>query len=115
MARQFAGSAGRSPLLVSVVALLACSDSSPTDSNGTINPPGSPTPELRREMELTSNCYNWPAQEFSSANYVEDTRTSVIEGDRAIEFTLKDTDGVEYRLSELLRTRPVLIVFGSFT
>ncbi|UCC82218.1 MAG: hypothetical protein JSW46_14675 [Gemmatimonadota bacterium] len=96
-------------------AALACSGSSPTDTGGTTNPPETPTLELRRELELTSDCYNWPAQEFSAANHVGDTRTSVIEGDQAIDFTLKDTDGVEYRLSELLRTRPVLIVFGSFT
>jgi cytochrome oxidase Cu insertion factor (SCO1/SenC/PrrC family) len=115
MVRQFVGAVGRASLLIPVVALFACSDLSPTDTNGTTNPPQTPTPELRRELELTSNCYDWPAQEFSPANHVQDNRTSVVEGDQAIDFTLKDTDGVEYRLSQLLRTRPVLIVFGSFT
>jgi hypothetical protein len=93
---------------------LACGDSSPTDTEDP-GPPETPNVELRRELELTSNCHNWPAQEFSATNHVERTRTSVIQGDHAIDFTLKDTDGVEYRLSELLRTRPVLIVFGAFT
>lgn len=115
MAQPFANTAGRALFLISVVALLACADSSPTDTENTAGPPGPPTPELRRELELTSNCYNWPAQEFSATDYVERTRTSVVEGQQAIDFTLKDTDRVEYRLSQLLRTRPVLIVFGSFT
>jgi cytochrome oxidase Cu insertion factor (SCO1/SenC/PrrC family) len=96
-------------------AAFACSDSAPTDAGGTSNPPATPTPALRRELELTSNCFNWPAQEFSVVNHVDDNETSVTEGDQAIDFTLKDTEGVEYRLSQLLRTKPVLIVFGSFT
>jgi cytochrome oxidase Cu insertion factor (SCO1/SenC/PrrC family) len=115
MAHPFANTARRALLLISVVSLLGCADSSPTDTEDTAGPPETPTVELRREPELTSNCHNWPAQEFSATNYVERTRTSVIEGDHAIDFTLKDTDGVEYRLSQLLRTRPVLIVFGAFT
>jgi hypothetical protein len=101
-------------LALFVSGALACGDSSPTDTQNP-GPPESPTIDLRRELELTSNCYDWPAQEFSAANHAEATRASVVEGDQAIDFTLKDTDGVEYRLSELLRTRPVLIVFGSFT
>jgi len=36
-------------------------------------------------------------------------------GQRAVDFTLKDTDGREYSLSRLLAKRPVVVVFGSFT
>ena len=105
----------RNAIFTLLLPLLACAEAAPTDSGGTTDPPENPTVELRRELELTSNCYNWPTQEFSSINHAANTRTSVTEGDQAIDFTLKDTDGVEYRLSQLLRTRPVLIVFGSFT
>ena len=115
MAHPVTSTAGRTLLPVSVVTLLACADSSPTDTDNNSGPPGPPTLELRRELELTSNCYDWPAQEFSFANHLQDNRTSVTEGDQAIDFTLKDTNGVEYRLSQLLQTRPVLMVFGSFT
>ncbi|MGD2216805.1 MAG: hypothetical protein PVJ64_08610 [Gemmatimonadales bacterium] len=114
MAKPFAKAIQRTLVPTVAVQLLACSVSSPTDNDGTSNPPQTPTPELRRELELTSNCYNWPVQEFSAVNHAEET-TSVSEGQQAIDFTLKDTEGVEYRLSELLRSRPVLIVFGSFT
>ena len=36
-------------------------------------------------------------------------------GEPAIEFALMDVDGNPYVLSELLREKPVLLVFGSFT
>ena len=36
-------------------------------------------------------------------------------GEPAIEFSLMDVDGNPYVLSELLREKPVLLVFGSFT
>lgn len=37
------------------------------------------------------------------------------EGDQAIEFALKDVEGNSYVLSELLREKPVVLIFGSFT
>jgi len=37
------------------------------------------------------------------------------EGDKAIEFALKDVEGNLYILSELLREKPVVLIFGSFT
>jgi hypothetical protein len=36
-------------------------------------------------------------------------------GQVAVNFTLKDTQGTEFRLSRLLAENPVVIVFGSFT
>ncbi len=36
-------------------------------------------------------------------------------GERAVNFTLKDIYGNEYRLSRLLALKPVVMVFGSFT
>ncbi len=36
-------------------------------------------------------------------------------GDTAVNFTLKDIHGSEFRLSQLLAEKPVMMVFGSFT
>ena len=36
-------------------------------------------------------------------------------GDRAIDFTLMDIHGEAYKLSGLLKTRPVLMIFGADT
>ena len=70
---------------------------------------------MRPESELTSNCYNWPSQPFTPQNHVAAVRAALDEGEDAIEFTLKDPDGVEYKLSELLETKPVYLVFGAYT
>jgi hypothetical protein len=114
MAHSFTHVGARAPFLILMAGMLACSES--PVSGGADNPdPPDPTPQLRRELELTPNCYNWPADEFSFGNHVENTRVSVAEAEQAIDFTLKDTDGVTYKLSELLETRPVLMVFGAFT
>jgi hypothetical protein len=64
---------------------------------------------------LIDNCYNWPAEEFSPSNNVGGLSTGVSEGQQAIDFTLKDVDGTEHTLSTLLETKPVLLVFGSYT
>ena len=103
-------------LLVSLaVGLISCSETSSTPKD-TEDPtdPGPITADLRSESELTSNCYNWPTQQFSPSKTVA-ARTSVDEGERAIDFTLENPEGVSYKLSDLLETRPVLIVFGAFT
>ncbi len=36
-------------------------------------------------------------------------------GELAIDFTLRDVDGHEHTLSQLLADRPVVLIFGSFT
>jgi cytochrome oxidase Cu insertion factor (SCO1/SenC/PrrC family) len=36
-------------------------------------------------------------------------------GEKAVNFTLKDVNGNETRLSQLLAEKPVIMVFGSFT
>jgi len=63
--------------------------------------------------ELESNCYNWPENEFSSTNHA--TVSTISQGSQAIDFTLRDPGGESYTLSSLLDTKPVLMVFGSFT
>jgi hypothetical protein len=70
---------------------------------------------LRPESTLVSGCFGWPAQEFSPTNNTGGVGISVSVGEQAIDFTLKDPGGTSYTLSELLETRPVLLVFGGFT
>jgi len=42
-------------------------------------------------------------------------KTGLAVGSKAINFTLKDTDGKEVRLSKLLAAKPVVMIFGSFS
>jgi hypothetical protein len=63
---------------------------------------------------LVENCFNWPQDEFSSTNQASNT-TAIADGALAVEFTLQDVDGNPNTLSELLATRPVLMVFGAYT
>jgi hypothetical protein len=65
------------------------------------------------DLELESNCYNWPEQEFSPTNRA--SITTLKQGIQAIDFTLKDTSGQSHTLFSLLGTKPVLLVFGAFT
>ena len=62
---------------------------------------------------LVSGCFNWPAEEFSTDNHAQ--VQTIAEGGLAVEFTLKDVDGVAHTLSGLLSDKPVLMVFGSYT
>ena len=41
--------------------------------------------------------------------------TGLAVGEHAVEFTLKDVNGQEYTLSEMLVEKPVVLVFGSYT
>lgn len=36
-------------------------------------------------------------------------------GDKAEDFTLKDIHGIDHTLSEILKQKPVVLIFGSFT
>jgi hypothetical protein len=65
--------------------------------------------------QLIDNCFNWPAEEFSPSNNVGGLSASVVEGQQAVDFTLMDVDGTSFTLSTLLETKPVLLVFGSYT
>lgn len=64
--------------------------------------------------ELTSNCYNWPAEDFDPTKFAP-WKPSVSAGQLAIDFTLRDVDGKAYTLSELLIEKPVWIQLGAFT
>jgi len=69
---------------------------------------------LTSSSELVSNCLNFPAEEITFTNSVRPA-VGVTEGQPAVEFSLMGSDGNYYTLSELLSTRPVLVVLGSFT
>jgi hypothetical protein len=58
--------------------------------------------------ELSRNC-----QPAESKDDFKDVGLSI--GQRAVNFTLKDTQGAEFRLSQLLVEMPVVMIFGSFT
>ncbi len=70
---------------------------------------------LLPESALVSNCLDWPGQEFTRSNHASGGGPSLAVGGRAIEFTLLDHRGTAHKLSELLATRPVLLVLGGFT
>jgi hypothetical protein len=85
------------------------------DTGTPIQPPDSLTLTLLPESALVSSCFGWPGQDFTLSNHAIGDGPSVTVGGHAIEFTLLDHSGTEHKLSELLRTRPVLMVFGGFT
>ena len=41
--------------------------------------------------------------------------SGIMTGELAVDFTLKDTRGLDYNLAALLLEKPVVMVFGSFT
>jgi len=63
---------------------------------------------------LTSACYDWPNTPFGPGNHVQGM-SPFPAGSIAVDFTLRDLDGTQYTLSNLLATRPVLMVHGAFT
>jgi peroxiredoxin len=76
---------------------------------------------LLPSSELTPNCYESPAKDFSASNCVKCTYGSsphilLSKGSFAIDFTLPDVNGKLHTLSELLLLgKPVLMVWGMYT
>jgi len=67
-----------------------------------------PTDSQIFSPELTSN--------LKSGCTKKDPKTSSPnEGELAVNFSLRDVNGVEYTLSEMLSEKPVYMIFGSFT
>lgn len=101
--------------------LIACGGDQPADTGvGPIDEdtgprdPGPYPPLLLDESHLVGGLFGWPETDFGRGNSatIEIFRTA---GMPAVDFTLQDLDGEAVRLAELLRTRPVLLVLGSFT
>ncbi|MGI9657917.1 MAG: hypothetical protein ACR2OD_03330 [Gaiellaceae bacterium] len=63
--------------------------------------------------KLVSNCGNWPKEAWTPSHTV--ARGLFAEGARAVDFTLRDVDGTPHTLSDLLGTRPVLLMLGAYT
>ena len=106
-------------LMIGVMALLCSCGSNSTLPGSASVPPVLDTPTdsragLAPASELQSNCLNWPEQDISQSNSAR-LMTSLGEGEPAVDFTLQDVDGRAYTLSDLLRTKPVLLVLGGFT
>ncbi len=70
--------------------------------------------DVALSQDLQSNCYSWPEHEFSPQN-VAALEAALPTGSAAVEFSLEDLDGNVTRLSTLLKSKPVLLVLGSFT
>lgn len=101
-------------LLLLVCGLNAVSLGCSASKNPADNEPG-PTITLLPDSALVSGCYNWPDQLFTPENNTGSLEISVAAEEPAIDFTLKDLTGASHTLSTLLETKPVLMVFGSYT
>jgi hypothetical protein len=81
---------------------------------GGSSPAPAPSAPATLPAALVAGCFGWPAAEFSAANKAS-VQTLLRPGDRAVEFSLRNTAGEAVTLSGLLATRPVLLVHGAFT
>lgn len=75
---------------------------------------------LRSSDELTSHCYHFPGKDFGKDNNVKTTYGSsphvlVNVGDLAIDFTLPQVDGTLVTLSDLLKEKAVVLIWGHVT
>lgn len=78
---------------------------------------------LRPESELSTNCFNFPADNFDKINSVKGTYGSsphlVLDtGAQAIDFTLHDIDGNPWNLADTLRNgqgKPIALIWGMST
>lgn len=70
--------------------------------------------DLLADDALTEGLFGWPETDFGRGNSatIEITRRA---GDPAVDFTLKDMQGLPHSLARMLGERPVLMILGSFT
>lgn len=77
--------------------------------------------ELQPQSELSSNCFNFPANNFDPTNSIRGTYGTtpyfpIKVGDDAIDFTLHDIDGQPWNLAQALADGlPVVMIWGMFT
>lgn len=79
--------------------------------------------ELLPETELSTNCYNFPSDNFHKDNsvkhvYSKSPHLMLALGAPAVDFTLHDIDGNRWNLGEVLEAgkgKPVVLVFGMLT
>ncbi len=111
-------------VLLLALAFAACAP--PAQQTAQATPTAKPTPalgsptapvggsHLAPATALVSNCLGWPEREISQSNFIR-FKTSLAEGEPAVDFALKDVNGATYTLSGLLATKPVLLVLGGVT
>jgi hypothetical protein len=118
LASSCAGGNGRSQDPGSILIQPTATEGSTSDQDESPHDPEPTGPSepanLIPASELVSNCLNYPAEEITTDNSVR-LSIGLTEGRPAVEFSLHGSDGNLYSLSELLETKPVLIVLGGFT
>lgn len=81
-------------------------------ASGTVTCQGPSGPGLPGVLQ--SGCFGWPGAEFSPSNKA--SVTTFLRADQAsVDFVLRDPMGAVVRLADLLQSKPVLLVHGSFT
>lgn len=70
--------------------------------------------QLLPSSELQSYCLPWLDETPSLANNIR-LENGIKEGDSAVDFSLKDIYGETHHLSDLLESKPVLLILGSYT
>lgn len=69
---------------------------------------------LLPSSELQSYCLPWLDESPSPSSSIR-LENGIMEGDSAVDFSLKDVHGETHRLSDLLETKPVLLILGGYT
>lgn len=77
---------------------------------------------LRPESELTHNCYNFPSTSFNRKNSIKatygaspHTAGGLEVGDKAFDFTLSTLENKQVNLANLIKLKPVLLLWGMYT
>lgn len=78
--------------------------------------------DLRPASDMTQNCYEFPAKNFNRENCIKceygtspQTGGVLDVGDKAFDFTLYDLDGTAHTLSDMLESKPVVLLWGMWT
>jgi len=103
----------RAGITISIVLSVLAAGAGCDDSPEVVGPPD-PDPDPLLSLDLQSNCYGWPAEEFSPDN-VAALRAALPAGSKAVEFGVRDGEGNLVQLSTLLESKPVVLVLGTFT
>ena len=85
------------------------SDPTPPESTETIL-----TSQLLPSSELQSYCLPWLDETPSASGSIR-LENGIKEGSSAVDFSLKDVHGETYHLSDLLETKPALLILGGYT
>ena len=73
-----------------------------------------PQSRLLPSSDLQTYCLPWLDESPSPSSSIR-LGNGIMEGDPAVDFSLKDVHGETHRLSDLLETKPVLLILGGYT